>query len=518
MAQRKTIESNKTVTRLCEESSTIGVLPAASAQRWLQAEVNSYNDFGPVVSTLARAPIVDDRQQKRGVVSDVEVAAGWVSDVTRSNLTELLQGFLFADLRQKTELVATGTTSTAYTVASGGAGFAVGSLLFGKGFAVNANNGFKVVSASTGTSVSAAGLSAGDTSGGTIVEAGFRFGSGEVEVEVSNNIPTLSRASGSKDFTDFGLAPGEWVYLGGDSAGTRFNTAGANGYFRVRSVSASAIVFDKSQFSPAADAGSSKTIDIYFGRFLKNENDETLIKRRTYTAERRLGSRDDASPNDLMAEYVSGCVPNECTFSLATQDKLTASLSYVGLDSSVIDESVSGTLLTKVGDATIVPMEETGAYNAGRDVVYGRLAPAVNTTSFPAPIVSNVENVSLSISNNVTPNKDVFEGVPAFEATAGSFAVSGSFTAYFIDVASFASIRGGVPMTFDLHLARDNAGLCIDVAELILSDGRPNVEADTAVKQPLSFTANSAAGLNAAVDFTLGMTFFDYLPTAAMPA
>lgn len=518
MAQRKTIESNKTTTRLCEETATIGVLPAAASQRWLLAEVNSYNDFGPTVSTLARSPIVDDRQQKRGVVNSVEVSAGWVSDLTRSNLTELLQGFFFADLRSKTEILATSTTATAYTVAAGGADFVDGSLLFGKGFAVAANNGLKLVSASTGTSVTVGGLASGDTSGGEIVEVGFEFGSGEVEITVSNSIPTLNRASGSKDFTDFGLTPGEWVYVGGDASGTRFDAAAANGYYRVRSVSASQITFDKSQFTPTAGSAGTKTIRLFFGRFLRNENDPTLIKRRTYTAERRFGSRDDAAPNDLMAEYVSGCVPNELSLSLASQDKITASLSYVGIDSATIDESVSGTLLTKAAGATLVPMEETSAFNAGRDVVYGRLAPATSATSFPTPLVTHVESITISLSNNVTPNVDVLEGVPAFEASAGSFGVSGSLTAYFIDTASLATVRAGSPMTFDLHLARDNAGLAIDVAELILSDGRPTVEADTAVRQPFNYSAHSGAGMDAAVDWTLAMTFFDYLPTAAMPA
>src|SRR5262245_277986 len=93
-------DSNFTELRYAVESSP-GVLPGSPV--WIPLEPNSYKDFGAEVKTVARNPINSSRQRKKGVVVDLDAKAGFTQDVTTTNLQDLMQSFLFAALRTKSE-------------------------------------------------------------------------------------------------------------------------------------------------------------------------------------------------------------------------------------------------------------------------------------------------------------------------------------------------------------------------------------------------------------------------------
>lgn len=506
MAPRAKIDSNVTGLRFAEEQS-IGVLPVSPV--WEPLEPNSYSDFGGSYTAIARNPINASRQRKKGVTTDLDASGGLNNDLTQTNLRTLLQGFFFADITARTSLAVStidGTTEE-FEPASGGAAFRAGDLLFASGFTASGNNGVHVVSGTpdaTNVAVTS-NLTTATGQSGRIRHVGFQFGSGEVEIVVSGTWPVLNRASGTKAFTDFNLEPGDWIFIGGDASGHKFATAACNGFARVKSITASSLTFDKTQGTMAADNGASRTIRIFFGSVLKNQTGAD-IKRRTYQLERELGAPDDGSAN-VQAEYLVGAVPSELTINIPQADKVNCDLSFVATNYETV---TAGNM--KSGTRPV--LVESDAFNTSSDISRVKLSIYSTGSAAPTALFAYVTEMTLTINNNVSPNKAV--GVlGAFDVTAGTFEVGGSITAYFSDITAVAAVRDNSDVTLDVHFVKDNAGISIDIPLISLGEGRVSVEQDQPITLPLEMMAATGAGIDSAMDYTMSMTFFDYLPNAA---
>ncbi|MFA7063657.1 MAG: phage tail tube protein [Methanomethylophilus sp.] len=504
------IDSNVTGLRYAEED-TIKNLPLSPV--WYPLEPNGYNDFGGQLTTVARNPINPSRQRKKGVTTDLDASGGFGQDLTQNNLTRLLQGFFFADIREKvTNIPTNGTavsfsgvtgTNKTYTLSSGtvGSQFLAGDLVLASGFDQAANNGLKNVDSSTATTVVVTQTAVDETPPATakLIKVGFQFGSDEMDIVVSGSYPRLVRSSGTKDLTTLGLIVGEWVFIGGDATATKFTNAANNGFARVREVAATYIEFDKTAGTMVAETGTSKTIQLFYGNVLKNENAAHMIKRRTYQLERTLGQ----DGNGTMSEYLVGAVPNELSIQIRQADKVTVDLSFVATDNEQRDGS------TGLKSGTRPDLVDAPAFNTSSDFsrIKMHLINAGNTN--PDPLFAFLTELTLTINNNVTPNKAVAV-LGAFDVSAGTFAVSGNVTAYFADIAAVQAVRNNSDVTLDFALVKNNAGMVWDIPLLALGDGRLNVEQDQPITLPLSVdAAESAAG------YTLLLNEFPYLPNAA---
>lgn len=503
------IDSNVTGLRFAEEAS-LKVLPASPV--WYALEPNSYSDFGGQIATVARNPLNPSRQRKKGVTTDLDASGGFNQDLTFDNTTRLLQGFFFADIRQKASssplngphVVMTGIVAADddYTAAAGlPTTIVANDLVFASGFTAAANNGLKLANAtSTAIAISVTdGLAAEASPPATskVELVGHQFASGDLSVVLSGGNPRLTSAAFT--MTNLPLIVGEWIFIGGDSAGLRFDDN--QGFGRVKAITATYVELDKTDFLPATDAGTAKTVQIFYGSVIKNESDPALIVRRTYNVERTLG--EDA--NGTMSEYLVGAVANELTLNVSQADKITIDLSFVATD----NEQYNGTTGVKSGDRPTLVAQD--AYNTSSDFSRIKLALVSTVDADIAPLFAYATEMSITVNNNVTPNKAV--GVlGAFDTTSGTFEVGGSLNAYFAAIDAVEAVRDNSDVTLDFCVVKNQKGLLFDIPLLSLGDGRLSVEQDQAIQLPLETNAaESAAG------HTLLFQSFPYLPLLAAP-
>jgi hypothetical protein len=502
------LDSNQSGLSIAEEA-TLRTLPGTPV--WFPLEPNSYSDFAGDTKTAERAPINAGRQNFRSVVTGQDASGGFNSDFLQAGMFRLMQGYMFADAHEKADTQPTKTatsvalidvTSTAYEATTGLAGFPVNALVLASHFTNSANNGLKLVTASAAGSLSAAGLVAEASPPATakLEQVGYRAASGDLTLTVSASVLTMS--STALDFTTLGLNLGEWLFIGGDASVNQFVSAANKGFARIRSIAAHAITFDETTFTPVNDAGTAKLVDLYFGKFLRNESDPTLIKRRTYNLERTLGNNGTGQ----QAEYLEGSVADEVDFTLGLEAIATADFKFVSCAHTVRN----GTQGLKFG--TRVAQTVSKAYNTSSDVYRLQVAPAYAGSLNAAGAFGYVNEAKLAIKNSVAATKAIGAGLYAVDTTAGNFDFSGSITAYFTDVASCIAINNNTDMEFNAIMAANNQGCVFDAPMLGLGGGKIAVTKDKEITIPVDLKA-AAGDLN----YTLSLTQFAYLPTVAMP-
>jgi hypothetical protein len=297
--------------------------------------------------------------------------------------------------------------------------------------------------------------------------------------------------------TTLGLTPGEWIYVGGDGSGKHF--ANSVGFARVAVIQSGYLEFDKVSWAPGNENGAGITLQIFFGSVLRNEDNPNLIKRRTYQVERTLGRDADGT----MSEYLIGAVPNELTLNIAQADKVNIDMGFIAVD----NEQRTGQQGLKAGARPA--LEPADAFNTSSDFSRIKLASVVSDDAAPSPLFAFATEMTLTINNNVTPNKAI--GVMgAFDTSAGTFEVGGSMTAYFASVEAAQAVRNNADITLDIIMLKRNAGMLFDIPLLSLGDGRLNVEQDQAITIPLETNAAESK-----FGHTLLFQSFSYLPNSA---
>jgi hypothetical protein len=301
-------DSNTTGTRISEETS---FKVANGSAVWHAVEPNSFSEARATFTKVSRTPIFDDRQRKKGTLTDLDATFGFNSDLTQHNHEFMFEGLMRARYQGQTEVasILTATTGT-FTAASGLDAFAAGDLIALRGATGSPNEGLVFhVSASAATSVTVDETLVAETlpTGAKLVKVGVQAGAGDIEIDASGSYPLLT--STTLDFTsDLVLDAGMYLWLGGDGAGTFFpGNAANNAAVRVRRViDANNVELDKaSKGVLVTEAPGAATIEIYAGRLLKNRTGANIVHP-TYQIERTLGAPDDAQPTQIQSEYFVG--------------------------------------------------------------------------------------------------------------------------------------------------------------------------------------------------------------------
>ena len=511
MAQVNKIDSNITGLAYAAESY-LGVLPGSPV--WKRLEPNSYSDFGGNNTKVAPNPINPSRQRKKGVLTDLDSDGGFNHDLTFYNLQEMLESVFFANMRRKGQEIVTavdedGVGDDLYLVADTSL-FQVGSLVKGFNFNSSANNGLNVVTAidpdvSVGVADGSLVDEASPPANARVQVVGFEAETGDIDVVVSGDLPTL--VSTNLDFTTLGLVVGQWVFVGGDVATSRFSNEVNNGFKRVRSISENALVFDKSVQTMVAETAGSQSIRIFFGDVLRNETGSQIV-RKSFHLERTLGASDSSLPNEIQSEYLLGAIPNEFTLNVPSANLMNMDFNFAAIN-NLQRTSVQGPLQSDVQ----IP-ERADVYNTSSDFARIKMAVVTPGDAAPTPLFAFITEATISINNNLTANKAVGL-LGAFDMTAGTFAISGNITAYFANVEAVQAVRNNDDVTIDMIVVKNNQGLVVDLPLIALGDGRLNVEQDQPITLPLSMDAATAEDIAPGMDHTALLTFFAYLPNEA---
>lgn len=480
---------------------TNGVLPANPI--FYTREPNTFDDLGGENTLVARRPFNPSRQRKKGGVVDHDADGGFNEDLTQNNMQETLEAFFFAEIRAKAvqSNIAATAASDDFTVTSS-AGFLSNDLVFTAGFTNSANNGLFLLDGITdGTHISTASPLTDEAAepGQTVQRVGHQFAEDDISIAVVGGLAVLTSAA--FDLTTLGLSPGEWVAVGGDNAANAFSDIPPF-YARVKSVVAGNITFDKTTAAITTNAGADKSIQIFFGYFVKNEEDPDDIIKFTHTVERTLGKDDDG----MQSENIAGFVFNEMTWNSPLADKVNIDITGIGMRAKTrtgLEEP-----LCYDDDATIVRGLGEDLYNTSSNVFRLRLSVIDPATLNPSPLFARVTEWNVTVNNNVSPNKA--QGtIGAFDTTAGGFDVDGEFTAYFSTVAAIKAIEDNADVTFDAIYSKKNAAIIMDIPLLAAGGGRLNVEQDQAIMLPLTI-------MGAESDFghTALINWLPYVPNA----
>ena len=500
------ITSNSTGLFACEEVVP-GVVPANPT--WVEKEPNSYASFGSQLKTVQRMPINANRRNKKGTIVGFTAGAGYETDLTATNLRGDMQGFFFADLRTKNRLIASAVLADGYTVPAGGAAYVAGTLIAVEGSTLGNNNGFKkAVAGSAAGKVNVNGLTA--VAGQTVFlrRVGVEFAAGDAVIDTSGPLPALTTTA--YDLTTLGLIPGEIVYLGGDLAGSQFAQSVNRGWCRVKSIAAQRVVFDKTDATFVADNGAGKSIQLFFGEVVRDE-DAALQKMRTYSLMRQLGRPDKDAPGAIQSEIVKRCVANKLSIKIPEENKITCDLDFMGGDVEYHDDTNND-----IPNATYTPIVEADAINSTGDMKRASLIvyPPNGDSSAPVPLLGFFSTINLTIDNKIKENKAVTK-MGTFVLSPGNFTVSGSLTGYFVTTKALAAVRNNADVSLLLAAWKANKGIAIDIPMITLATKGLDVKMNEPVMIPLDSDASTGRKYDVNMAHTALMVFFDYLPNVA---
>jgi hypothetical protein len=371
--------------------------------------------------------------------------------------------------------VITDIGTTANTIAfTTGSAFVVGHLVRNSGFAVAGNNGLFPVTTGGATSLVSTGASftaeTAPPGAARVKVVGFQGTSGDITATATG------LASTTLNFTTLGLAPGQWIKIGGTGSAFRFADEALNTWARVSGTPmATALPLDNLPAGWATNAGTGKTIRVFFGDRIRNG-----VSKIGLTVER--GFLGQAVPT-----YVSqtGMRVASLSLSLAAKQKLTGSFEFMGL---------TGAQSTTSLDASPDEAPDNAAYQvlAGSANV-GRIAEAGATLSAP----NWARSLSLSLTNNLRMIEAV-DTLGAVDITDGECTVTAQLETYFGSNALYAKMLAGTATSVNARATKDSRALVIGLPRLTITDGNPNASAKNQdVMLPLSLSASKDTLTNA---------------------
>lgn len=475
---------------VCVRESTLGVTPNTPRMRKMRITGESLS-FAPTY--VDSEEIRDDRMLgdpiKTNQVSQggINFELSYPDDL--SPLSEIIMSAFenawvntpqfFNDGTADSVITDAGTVVSTYAVNAGGTAVKVGHLVQAKGFGQAANNQIFRASASTATTVvGATGLVAEVAPPGTasLKVVGF--------AGVSGDITALADGLGSTalDFTTLGLVVGQAVKVGGSAAGSQFAfliSAGAKAraaaYARVTGIAANKLTLDNLPSGWTTDAGTGKTIWVFFSDQIKNG-----VTKNSLSIEKGFLAQPVPS-------YITnlGMCANTFSIEATSGDKIKGSVAFTGMGGGI-----STTTLDAAPDAVT-----TGVVMAANSNV-GRLG--VNQVQLGAP--NWAKGFTLQINNNLR-SRDAVDSDAPVDIADGECTVTGKLTTYFGSKDEVEAFYNGTPRAINTRVTKNGQTLFFQIPRAVYrGGGNPQATAkNTDVMADFDWQASQDVATNAHV-------------------
>lgn len=480
---------------------------------WKTLEPNGITKATPDLTKVSRNPISKDRQRRKGSTVGVDSGFEYDADLTLDSWTDWAEGFCFVTATNSDLLFrAAPATATEYTIPATNAAQAAKlqwvtagpkSLVFGKGYLLTANNGLKVLTADTGlaaTTITVAGLSAETPpTNAELVIAGVRATAGDLAIVVSTGIATLTSGNngitgGNRvDFTTLGLTVGQFIHIGGIVVGQQFS-AGA-GYARLKTLGQFSATFDKLSATLATDPGTAESVDLLFGRFIRNVPvDHADFLEQYFELELGFENLYETDPPTGVPEpngfvYSLNNLPNVLSWVMALRDKATMTATLVGTDTEPpVDDGDR-----KVNAATPRAPLHTAAFNTSTDFLRLRI-----TDVDEDGLTTDFKDITLSIDNGVTPELVLGRQGARF-LNFGNFLVGIETSVLFTSPEVPERIRNSVTVAMDWIVSNDDGVIVSEIPSMDLGNG--------GLELPINETVRIALTGEAFKDPVLGYSF-----------
>lgn len=491
--------------------SALGVLPGSPT--WNLLEPNSIGTFGADISTVARSPISKNRQRRKGTITDLDSAVDIEADLTMSQMNDIVEGFCFVTaVNQDLNFVGSNTTATVYTVAALSAAQAAKlryvaagakSLVFAHSYLTAANNGLKALSAKPAASATAITVGSLTTetapSNSTVDIAGIRAVTGDLAIVVSAGVATITSQSNSVtqansvDFTVLGLTPGQVVHVGGTSSAEQYTTS--FGYGTVVSLTATTLVLNKLDATLDTDTGADDTLDILFGRFVRNvPTDSAEFLERSFQVEQTFPDLDSVGVD--MYEYSKGNFCDSLAITMPLADKATLGIGFVGTDTEV------PTTARKTNAASALEPSRTGAFNTTSDFARLRIAEVDESG-----IYTDFKSLTVTLNNSISPEK-ILAKLGAKYMNFGNFEVTIEAQLVFSDAGVASAIRENRTISMDFGLRNDDGAVFITIPAMTLGGGGR----DFPVNESVLINTTAEAFADPTLNTSIGISIFPIVP------
>lgn len=339
-----------------------------------------------------------------------------------------------------------GTVANTYAVVSGGTAVKVGHLVRATGFGQPANNQIFRAASSTGTTIvgTALGLAAETVpaAAAKLKVVGFQGAAADITATASGLGSTLL------DFTTLGLIVGQWIKIGGTAAGDKFATALLNDWARITAIAATALTLDNLPVGWGVDAGTGKTIKVWFGDQIKNGVAMTSL-----SIER--GFMGQTVPTYIVQR---GMVVAQASVAWTTEQLITGSFTMNGLTGSQ-----STTSLDAVPDAATTNAVMSANVNVGRIAESGSAVGSPNW----------IRSLTANINNNLRM-KTAVGSVGAVDIGVGEIGIDVNLETYFGDNTLLAKLLAGTVGNLNCRSAKNSQAVVMALPRLTFTGGSPS--------------------------------------------